>query len=252
MPRSAAWASISTTGKTTSAGGSSVLELVGAHVAAAVPREAEVPGPAAVMAVDLARRLVVAHAVDLVVGEPELAGLGVEVVADRVADAGGIDLAALAVLVHPDHAADADLLERLDELGRRHVVRLAERDVELAVRPDAADPRGVVEALVLGRDQLARGDHRHRRRRPGSRRRTRPPDRPARGSARRCRASRPARSTGRSGSPWRATGRSSSPRRPCRSLLRSVTAQTSVLRVPTKVTMPCGPTAMCRASGTTA
>jgi hypothetical protein len=37
-----------------------------------------------------------------------------------------------------------------------------------------------------------------------------------------------------------------------RSLFRSVTAQTSVLRVPTKVTMPCGPTAMCRASGTTA
>src|SRR3546814_9623045 len=33
-----------------------------------------------------------------------------------------------------------------------------------------------------------------------------------------------------------------------RSLLRSVTAQTSVLRVPTKVTMPCGPTAMWRAS----
>ena len=33
---------------------------------------------------------------------------------------------------------------------------------------------------------------------------------------------------------------------------RSVTAQIFVLRVPTKVTTPCGPTAMCRASGTRA
>ena len=37
-----------------------------------------------------------------------------------------------------------------------------------------------------------------------------------------------------------------------RSLLRSVTTQTLSLRVPTKVATPCGPTAMWRASGTTA
>ena len=37
-----------------------------------------------------------------------------------------------------------------------------------------------------------------------------------------------------------------------RSLSRSVTDQTLLLRVPTKVTMPCGPTAMWRASGTIA
>ena len=37
-----------------------------------------------------------------------------------------------------------------------------------------------------------------------------------------------------------------------RSLSRSVTAQTLVLRVPTNMTTPCGPTAMWRASGTIA
>src|SRR3954454_14018634 len=37
-----------------------------------------------------------------------------------------------------------------------------------------------------------------------------------------------------------------------RALARSVTDQTLLLRVPTKVTMPCGPTAIWRASGTSA
>jgi hypothetical protein len=127
------------------------------------------PGEAEVLArlrlaVELARRDVVAHAVDLVVGEPQVAVGRVEVMADRVPDAAGEDLAARAVGVHPDHAADADPVVHLDLVGRLHVVRLAERDVELAVRSHAADAGGVVEALFLRRDQFAlRHDDAHRR-----------------------------------------------------------------------------------------
>ena len=62
-------------------------------------------------------------------------------------------------LVHADDAADAPLAVEVQLLRRRHVVGLAERDVELAVRPDVADAGGVVEALLVGRDQLALRHH---------------------------------------------------------------------------------------------
>ena len=85
-----------------------VLVLGRAHGATAVPREAEVLAGAG-DAVEFAGRCVVAHAVDLVVGEPELAVGRVEVHADRVADAARVDLAVAAVTVHADDAADAVL-----------------------------------------------------------------------------------------------------------------------------------------------
>src|SRR6202000_1853840 len=79
-------------------------------------------------AVDLALRNVVAHAVGLVVGEPERLVLRVEVHPDRIADAGRVDLAARAVLLHADDAADADLRVERELRTRGHVERLAERD----------------------------------------------------------------------------------------------------------------------------
>src|SRR5579883_1879719 len=82
------------------------LVLVSAGVAAAVPREAEIL-PGLDGAVELARRLVVAHAVDLVVGEPQGLVLGIEVEADRVANAVGVDFAVLAVPIHANDSADA-------------------------------------------------------------------------------------------------------------------------------------------------
>ena len=99
-------------------------------------------------AVHLAGRDVVAHAVDLVVIAPQRLVLGIEVHADRIAQSGCIDLAVLAVLVHADDAAHADLGVELRFILWRHVVGLAELDVELVVGPDAAFARRVVEALL--------------------------------------------------------------------------------------------------------
>src|SRR3546814_2791436 len=62
---------------------------------------------------------VVAHAVDLVVGEPQVAVGGIEVVADRVADAVGVDLTAGAIGIDADDAADAVLAVELELFGRR-------------------------------------------------------------------------------------------------------------------------------------
>ena len=53
-------------------------------------------------------------------------------------------------------------LKPVELFRRRHVERLAERDVELVVGADAADPRRVIVALVLLRDQLALRHDRHR------------------------------------------------------------------------------------------
>ena len=135
-----------------------VLELVGADMPAAVPREAEVHA-VLVDAVHFAGRDVVAHAVDLIVVAPERLVLRVEVEALRIAQAECIDLAVLAVLIHADDAAHADLPVEFGLLLCRHIVGLAELDVELVVRPDAAFARGVVEALFRLRDQLALRNH---------------------------------------------------------------------------------------------
>ncbi len=89
---------------------------------------------------------------------PERLVLRIEVHADRIAHAGRIDLAVLAVLVHADDAAHADLPVELDLVLGRHVVGLAELDIELVVGPDAAFAGGVVEALFRLRDQLPFGN----------------------------------------------------------------------------------------------
>ena len=69
--------------------------------------------------VELAWRNVVAHAVDLIVGEPQVAGPRVEVLADRVADAARKDLAVLAVAIHANDAADPPFAVLIRLLGRR-------------------------------------------------------------------------------------------------------------------------------------
>ena len=131
-----------------------VLVFVGAGLAAAEIGKAEIHA-GLVGAVELAGRLVVTHAVDLVVGEPERLVLRIEVHAHRVAHAGSEHLTVLAFPAHAHDAADAGLLVEVHLLRRVHVEGLSERDVELVVGPDAAHPGGVVVGFFLGRDQLA-------------------------------------------------------------------------------------------------
>src|SRR5215470_6649395 len=100
MPRSAACAAISTCGNTTSAGGASFL-YSSVRATAAVPGESEILACLG-GAVDLTGGLIVAHAIDLVVGEPQRLVFGVEVHAHRITDAIGIDLAVFAVAIHAD------------------------------------------------------------------------------------------------------------------------------------------------------
>ena len=107
------------------------------------------------LVVDLARRDIIAHAVDLVVGPPQLSGDGVEIVADRVSNSVGVNLAPRAIEVHADDPADAPFCVLVQLVRRGHVERLAQRDVDLAVRTDLADPRGVVEQFLFRRDQVA-------------------------------------------------------------------------------------------------
>src|SRR5215213_302172 len=139
-----------------------VLVLGGASLAAAVPWETELHA-GLVSAVELARRNVVAHAVHLVIGEPQRLVLRVEVLADRIAHAPGEDFAVLALAAHAHDAADAGLLVEIELLRRRHIERLSERDVELVVRPNAAGAGGVIVRLLLGRDEIALLHHLERR-----------------------------------------------------------------------------------------
>src|SRR5690606_8629250 len=106
------------------------LVFDGSRLAAAVPREAKILTSLR-DAVQLARRDVVAHAVHLIVGEPELAVLRVEIHADRVADARGIDLAVLAVETDTDDAADSVFGKAFELALCRDIERLPECDIEL-------------------------------------------------------------------------------------------------------------------------
>ena len=138
------------------------LVLDGTDMAAAIPGEAEILAHLGGV-VDLARRDVVTHAIDLVIGEPERVVGGIEIQPDRVAHAMRVDLAVGAVLVHAYDAAEAGLVELVVLGGRVDVVRLAHGDVELVVGADAAGAGRVVEALLVGRDQVALlDDRRHR------------------------------------------------------------------------------------------
>ena len=111
--------------------------------------------PGAGDAIHLAGRNIVAHAVDLIVVGPERLVLRIEVHADRVAQSDRIDLAVLAVTVHADDSADAELAVGVELLLRRHVVGLPKLDIELVVRSHPAHPRGVIVALIRLRNQLA-------------------------------------------------------------------------------------------------
>ena len=73
---------------------------------------------------------------------------------DRVAHAAGEDFAVLAIPVHADDAANADVVIQGSLGRRRHVVGLAEGHVQLVVRPDRAGPGAVVEAFFARGHQL--------------------------------------------------------------------------------------------------
>src|SRR5207248_5208548 len=101
-----------------------ILVLGGPRLSATVPGEPEMQARLG-GAVQLPGRLVVTHAIDLVVREPELAVLGVEVHSHRVADAAREDLAPGAVEgVQADDAADAHLRAHAVPFLRPHVERL--------------------------------------------------------------------------------------------------------------------------------
>ena len=229
-----------------------VLVFVGPRMSAAIPGEAEVLADL-LDAVHLARRDVVAHAVNLVVVAPERLVLRVEVHAFRIAQAGRVDFAVRAILVHADDPAHADLLVEFDLVLRRHVVGLAELDIELVVRPHAAFARAVIEALLRLRNQLTLrnndADADVRALIEELRRRILQNavllDHVEESVLREARAVRHLlRQVGAN------SLTSTPPSAPARE--RSVTAQILFLRVPTKVTTPCGPTAIWRASGTSA
>src|ERR1700737_4421583 len=104
-------------------GGGIVLVFYGARTTAAPPRKAEIQTGIG-DAVHFAGGLLIAHAIDLIVVGPERLVLGVEVHADRVAQSNRIDLAVLAVTVHADDPADANLTVKVKLLFRWHVVGL--------------------------------------------------------------------------------------------------------------------------------
>src|ERR1700722_7743626 len=118
------------------------FELIGARGPPAVPWESKLLA-GLVDAVHLARRDIVAHAVNLIVVGPQRLVLRVEVNTLRIPQAGCIDLAVLAVLVHAHNGAHADLLVEIRLLLCRHIVGLADLDIEFVVRPHTAYARGV-------------------------------------------------------------------------------------------------------------
>ena len=103
--------------------------------------------------VQLTWRDVVTHAIDLVIGEPQLAVSRVPGMADRVADTVNIDLAAGAVAVHANDAADTQWLVQPQLFFSRHVKRLSKGDIELVVRADGAGAGPMVEGLLLNRNK---------------------------------------------------------------------------------------------------
>mmetsp|Transcript_22402 Transcript_22402/g.32760 ORF Transcript_22402/g.32760 Transcript_22402/m.32760 type:complete len:267 (+) Transcript_22402:639-1439(+) len=114
------------------------------------------------LAIDFTGRDVVAHAIDLIVGPPELTSLGVEVMAHRVAHTVSVNLAARPVPVHANYPADAGLGVEVQLVLRRDIKGLAQRDIKLVVRPDLNDPRGVIVAFFLNRNETALRHDRNR------------------------------------------------------------------------------------------
>src|SRR5437016_13754271 len=104
-------------------------------------------------------------AVGPVFDEPQCVVLGIELDAGRIADAARKHLAAFAVeRTEPNNAADTVLVVEVAFLARRHVKRLAERDVELFVVADATRAHAVARWSGVRREELSlrhRRDHRY-------------------------------------------------------------------------------------------
>src|ERR1700730_580697 len=81
MPRSAAWAGVSISGNTRPSGGVSCLYSL--DVAAAVPGKAEIKAGRR-RAVQFLRRNIVAHPIDLIVGEPQDPVFRIEIHTQRI------------------------------------------------------------------------------------------------------------------------------------------------------------------------
>src|SRR4029077_3812121 len=120
-----------------------VLVFSGSRTPAAIPGKAKVLTRTG-DAIQFARGLFVAHAIDLIVVGPERLVFRIEIHADRIAQSDSVDLAVLAVAIHTDDSTDAKLAVEVEFLLGRHIVGLAQLDIELVVRAYPADPRGVI------------------------------------------------------------------------------------------------------------
>ena len=127
------------------------LVFVGANITASVPGMAKMLAHGG-LAIDFSRWDVIAHAIDLIVRKPQVAGGGVKVLPYRVADTTCVDFTIAAILIYPDDPANAPFTERLQVLLGCNIVGLAQRDVELPVRANVADPGSVVVTDELFRD----------------------------------------------------------------------------------------------------
>jgi hypothetical protein len=122
------------------------------------PREAEMLTRFG-LTVQLTRRDVVAQTIDLVIRLPKITVCRVEVMPNRVADPTGVDLATRTIRVHPNDAANSDLVIQFEFFNGLHVIWLSKRNVELAIRAYAAHTGCMVETLLLCWNQLPLCDH---------------------------------------------------------------------------------------------
>src|SRR3990170_6591743 len=131
-----------------------VLILIGAGLAAAIPREAKIlvrPGDV----VHFPRRDGIAHAIDLVVVHPKGFVLRIEVKPKRVAHTARVNLSVAAILLDADDTADAQFLEFWKQFGRRNIEGLTDSNIDAAIGPDAASAGGMIIALVGRGNQFA-------------------------------------------------------------------------------------------------
>ncbi len=127
--------------------------FISAHMSAAIPGKAEVQS-CPVGAIDFAGRSIVAHGVDLIVGEPERP-VGIEGYADGIANAGREDFAVRSVEIHPNDAANSRFLVERELVARRDIVRLAERNIELVVGTYSTHARRMAAALFVPWNEIA-------------------------------------------------------------------------------------------------
>src|SRR6476620_12576438 len=104
-----------------------ILVFDRARAPPSVPREPEVLSRCG-NAVHLSRRLIVSHAINLIVVGPERLVLWIEVHADWIAQPDCINFSILTVAVHANNAAHPYFAVQIELLLRRHIIRLAELD----------------------------------------------------------------------------------------------------------------------------